>query len=312
MREPHPAGGIAQQAVDLVGDRCAARGHRRDFVTASHHREGQSAAEERPLDRPGECGFGGEDAVSEGERIAGTPFVHRACAVDRVDHHPQVRARDQFAEGREHLLGLGGVTHPPEEIGDAGRAPAHELALVEGAGIERGQHGLDLTDPTQPHQRAGEEIRRRERARGIERRACETFGQRGIAQSDRVVGRGLEQLGVDGPAAVQGEFGQTDPVGRAPLDARSQCLDELTADPAPGDPADTAAHDLTEEGVGVADAVIAVVVDDVDQSSSFRFLDRVVAGETAQDLEVERFAERQQLQGLQHLGREVVDAMFEE
>ena len=64
--------------------------------------------------------------------------------------------------------------------------------------------------------------------------------------------------------------------------------------------------------MGVADPVVAVVVDNVDQSSSFRFLDRVVAGETTEDLEIERFAEGQQLQGLQHLGREVVDAMFEE
>lgn len=125
---------------------------------------------------------------------------------------------------------------------------------------------------------------------------------RGLAQEARV------QVGV----AVEGEPGQPDPVRRRGDLPPAQRLDEVPAQPPGGGESQSAPDHLAEERVRVADGEGPALAGEADQSLGLRLLHRVVAAEVGQHVEVDRFAQRQQLEHVQDGVVEMVDAPVEE
>lgn len=152
-----------------------------------------------------------------------------------------------------------------------------------------------------PQQSTGQEVDRLEAAGLVECRACEPFPQRNIRQTDGILGGVDQQIGFDRPVAVERQLCQTNSIGGSDHGPAAQRFHELSPEPSARRAPHPSPNHLAEQRMRVTNVEPVSVFDDSDEAASLGLLHRVVTRQLTEDVQIERLAEREELQRLQHV-----------
>jgi hypothetical protein len=125
-----------------------------ELIAAPGDRHGQSRGECRELD--GLLGRlrVGQHRLGCGDSFLNPVLVHRYCRSDRVHDELEGRILQTLVQQLEDLVGPSHFAHRPEQNRQPGKAPQHELKLVELVWVEHCQNLFGLNRMALPQQRA--------------------------------------------------------------------------------------------------------------------------------------------------------------
>ncbi len=215
---------------------------------------------------------------------------------------------DPVAQQVQHFVGALGVAHRPVQVGDPRQTPPHQLELVHRVGIERAERLLGFGGVALPQQRAGQQLTGHQPAAAVHRGAGQPLTERDVGQRDRVARGGHQQVELGGLVAVEGQLRQPNSIRRTAQRLVLQRAHHLAAQPARRRHAQPSTDDLTEQRVVEPDVDAVVLLDDADQAAVLGVLDGLDTGDAAQRVQVQRLAERQQPQRVQHVVGQLIDA----
>ena len=193
-----------------------------------------------------------------------------------------------------------------------GNAPLDELQFIESLGLKLGQDLVGLHRMALPQQCTRQQLRFLNSAPEFVCSARDPFTQRQVRQKHRVLGGSDQQLGVGAFVTVDAQLCHPDPAGgrveftaaENPHDTASQRARRRGADPT--------ANDVAVERVSEADIDVRAVVNDPDQALHLCGIHGFVTGQFAERVDVERFAQRQQLQRVHHVGARMIETVFQQ